>query len=122
MSGCAALRTNWIWLLGNLICVSAHADLIQFANFSDVSEFTLNSDAAVQNPNSDDVLRVSGTENSVGTAFLTNLVDFGLNGSFLTHFSFQISDDGFDSEADIGGADDSTQAADRIMGCRPTSF
>ncbi|MDP6716668.1 MAG: hypothetical protein QF368_18860, partial [SAR202 cluster bacterium] len=71
---------------------------------SNLSSLQLNNNTATQNPNSDDVLRLtSAGTNKSGSAFLTDTISLGSQSSFSTAFQFRIHSSGGSFQG--GGAD-----------------
>jgi hypothetical protein len=86
-------------LLG--VVAEAEATTIEFADFSNVSTFTLNGTAQSVGG----ALQLNQTASTVGTAFLTQAVSLWLDGQFSTSFSFRISQPSGSSDTDGPGGD-----------------
>lgn len=80
---------------------TAHAALINYQNFNDLSAFTLNGATGSintggqgvvgPNPGDERVLRLTNNFNQAGSAFLTNSFSLAADASFSAYFEFQIS-------------------------------
>ena len=89
---------------------SAHAALVSYGDFSDLSAFQQNgATAAIADPVTDDqgrkVLRLTNNLGQSGSAFLTNSINLANQASFSTFFTFNISHPMGISDGDGQGAD-----------------
>lgn len=85
---------------------TTQAAIVNYDDFSDLSDWQLNGNAADLNPNSDNRLRL--TESATfrgGSAFLSNAITLNSESSFQAYFKFQITDSGGVSDGDGIGAD-----------------
>lgn len=73
-----------------------------YDNFTDVSSLTLNGAASQVGG---DLRLTTATTNNFGSAYTTTEVPLGNDGSFSTHFQFQLTDPGGVSDADGAGGD-----------------
>ncbi len=99
----------FVWL--SLFIGLANAFSVNYTDFSDLSAFTLNGEAAIINSsgpvyyNGQNVLRLTDYFWQVGSAFLTNPVNMGPDYSFSSYFTFQFTNTMGISDSDGPGAD-----------------
>jgi len=106
MRGLAAL-TGTIFTGAMLLAGTAQAAVIDMADFSDVSNMTLNGHAAqAVDGSARDVLRLTPSAGGrSGSAFNTSTVSLASDASFSTKFAFNINTPGGSSDVDGQGAD-----------------
>lgn len=98
---CSMKFTKLVAVLAFTSAFSASATVVNYTDFSDVSNFQLNGDAAQVG----DVLQLTSGTGQAGSAFLTDAITLTSNVSFSSFFSFNITNPVGSSEADGMGAD-----------------